>query len=120
MFHLFRLNYAFKVTLFSAIAEANTAGHFFPAFDFSQDTVDFESLCVFEVFDLTVKGFAPDFESADFIAFYEVFGENCVKVCDVYSDSIKHDKPIFALAENDCYHIVKGDRIKFNFEDEYK
>ncbi|MGN0522176.1 MAG: haloacid dehalogenase-like hydrolase [Eubacterium sp.] len=50
---------------------------------------------------------------------YEAFGKENIKVIDVYSDSIKHDRPIFSLGEN-CYHIVKGERIKFKFDDIYK
>lgn len=66
-----------------------------------------------------------------------IIGENCrdeekvrrlyleldrgtINVIDVYSDSLKHDRPIFALAENKCFHIVKGRRIAFDFNDVYK
>lgn len=41
------------------------------------------------------------------------------RVIDVYSDSIKHDKPIFSLANGQCYHIVKGKTIPFNFKEIY-
>ena len=41
-----------------------------------------------------------------------------IKIIDVYSDSLKHDKPIFSLGEN-CYHIVKGNKIPFKFKDIY-
>lgn len=63
-----------------------------------------------------------------------IIGENCrdeekvirlrekfkdVKIIDVYSDSYKHDKPIFSLANGNCYHIEDGKRIKFNFNEKY-
>ena len=41
-----------------------------------------------------------------------------IKIIDVYSDSLNHDKPIFSLGEN-CYHIVKGNKIPFKFKDIY-
>ncbi len=44
--------------------------------------------------------------------FYELFPGG--KAANVYSDSIKHDKPIFSLGGN-CWHIVKGERIPFDF-----
>lgn len=64
----------------------------------------------------------------------KIIGENCrdeekirrfhekfpnAKVIDVYSDSIKHDKAIFSLGEN-CWHIVKGEKQPFKFEEMYK
>ncbi len=51
---------------------------------------------------------------------FEEFDSNDIKVIDVYSDSLTHDKPIFALATNSCYHIVNSEKIKFNFNDIYK
>ena len=39
-------------------------------------------------------------------------------VVNVYSDSIKNDKYIFALGEN-CYNTINGERIHFNFEEKY-
>lgn len=51
--------------------------------------------------------------------FYEEFDKNEVTVCDVYSDSKLHDEPIFSLAQNNCYHIVKGEKIPFNYSEEY-
>lgn len=48
--------------------------------------------------------------------FYELHGED-VTVVDVYSDSIKHDTPIFKLATGQCYHIVNGERIPFDIKD---
>jgi len=41
------------------------------------------------------------------------------RVMDVYSDSIKHDRPIFSLAEGQCYNVVKGKLIPFNFNEMY-
>lgn len=51
--------------------------------------------------------------------FYEIFNQDEVKVCDVYSDSLRHDEPIFSLATDNCYHIVKGARRKFNYNKYY-
>lgn len=51
---------------------------------------------------------------------YELYGKDDIEVVDVYSDSLKHDEPIFSLATNQCYHIVKGEKIPFNFEEVYK
>jgi phosphoserine phosphatase len=51
---------------------------------------------------------------------YNEFDKDSIKVVDVYSDSIKHDRPIFSLAENQCYHIVDGEKQPFKFEDVYK
>ena len=39
-------------------------------------------------------------------------------VVNVYSDSIENDKFIFSLGEN-CYNIVTGERIHFDFEEKY-
>lgn len=44
---------------------------------------------------------------------YQEFDKDEIKVIDVYSDSLKHDMPIFSLANGQCYHIVKGERIPF-------
>ena len=41
-----------------------------------------------------------------------------IEIMDVYSDSIKHDKPIFSLGKN-CYHIVKGKKVPFEFKNIY-
>lgn len=41
------------------------------------------------------------------------------RVIDVYSDSTRSDRPIFSLGEN-CFHIVKGQRNKFNYNEKYK
>lgn len=49
--------------------------------------------------------------------FYEEF--KAARVIDVYSDSLKHDKPIFSLAGGQCYHIVNGEICPFNFKDVY-
>ncbi|MCR5208482.1 MAG: haloacid dehalogenase-like hydrolase [Eubacterium sp.] len=51
--------------------------------------------------------------------FYETLG-NGVRVADVYSDSVDHDKPIFSLATGKCYHIVDGIKNEFDFKDKYK
>lgn len=50
---------------------------------------------------------------------YEEFDRDEVKVIDVYSDSLKHDKSIFALATGRCYHIVDGEKNEFNFSEKY-
>ncbi len=64
-----------------------------------------------------------------------IIGENCrdsekvrrfaeefpnTRVMDVYSDSIHHDKHIFSLAEGQCYHIVKGVPIPFDYCEMYQ
>lgn len=51
---------------------------------------------------------------------YEEFDKDSIRVIDVYSDSLKHDRPIFSLAENQCYHIVDGEKIPFKYEDVYE
>ena len=63
-----------------------------------------------------------------------IIGENCrgnekvrlfnekfpnAKVIDVYSDSLKHDRPIFSLATGQCYHVVKGELEPFDFGEKY-
>lgn len=50
---------------------------------------------------------------------FELYDRDNIKVIDVYSDSFKHDKPIFSLGEN-CFHIVNGERIPFKFGEVYK
>jgi phosphoserine phosphatase len=64
-----------------------------------------------------------------------IIGENCraeekvrrlgeeldmssVRVVDVYSDSLAHDRPIFSLGEH-CWHIVGGERIAFDYDEVY-
>lgn len=64
-----------------------------------------------------------------------IIGENCrneekvrrftafypdAVVHDVYSDSLRHDKPIFSLANDSCYHIVKGRKINFDYKTQYE
>lgn len=64
----------------------------------------------------------------------KVIGKNCrggekvkrlrealcdVKIIDVYSDSYKHDRPIFSLASNQCYHIENGKCVPFDFKEKY-
>lgn len=51
---------------------------------------------------------------------YEELDMNNIRVIDVYSDSITHDKPIFSLATNNCYHVTHGKINKFKFNDKYK
>lgn len=63
-----------------------------------------------------------------------IIGENCrdaekvrrfkeefpnFKVIDVYSDSLRHDKPIFSLAGGQCYQVVKSELVPFEFKDIY-
>ena len=63
-----------------------------------------------------------------------IIGENCrdgekvrrlyekssdIQVIDVYSDSIKHDKPIFSLASGQCYQVVDSELVPFNFKEKY-
>lgn len=50
---------------------------------------------------------------------YQEFDRDSITVVDVYSDSLKHDKAIFSLASNQCYHIVDGNKIPFQFSDKY-
>lgn len=50
---------------------------------------------------------------------YQLHKKEDIKVIDVYSDSLKHDKSIFSLATNQCYHIVKGEKVPFCFDDFY-
>ncbi len=50
---------------------------------------------------------------------YEEFDKDEIRVVDVYSDSIRHDRPIFSLGEN-CIHINKGKKEPFKFNDVYK
>ncbi|MCM1114860.1 MAG: haloacid dehalogenase-like hydrolase [Clostridium sp.] len=51
---------------------------------------------------------------------YEEFNPKDINVIDVYSDSLKHDKPIFFLAKGTCYHIVESEKKPFKFRDKYK
>lgn len=50
---------------------------------------------------------------------YQEFDKNQIKVIDVYSDSLKHDEPIFSLANGCCYHIVKSEKVLFRYDDVY-
>lgn len=50
---------------------------------------------------------------------YNQYDKDEIKVIDVYSDSLKHDRPIFSLANGICYHIVNGERVPFKFNDVY-
>lgn len=49
--------------------------------------------------------------------FREQFAQ--AEVIDVYSDSLKHDKPIFSLGKR-CIHIVNGVQKEFNFNEIYQ
>lgn len=48
---------------------------------------------------------------------YENHNKEDIVVVNVYSDSIKHDTPIFLLATGQCYHIVDSKKIKFDIRD---
>lgn len=63
-----------------------------------------------------------------------IIGENCrdeekvlrfkkkfpnAKVIDVYSDSIRHDKPIFSLATGKCYQVIESELVPFDFNEKY-
>ena len=48
--------------------------------------------------------------------FRELFPD--AEVTDVYSDSLRHDRPIFSLGKH-CFHIVRGERREFNYESVY-
>ena len=50
---------------------------------------------------------------------YEEFDKDSIKIIDVYSDSYKHDKYIFSLANSNCYHIENGERVKFSYSEKY-
>lgn len=49
--------------------------------------------------------------------FREIFPD--ARVIDVYSDSIKHDRAIFSLAEGQCYQVVDGELLPFDFKEKY-
>lgn len=50
---------------------------------------------------------------------FELYDKDSTEVIDVYSDSLKHDRPIFSLGQS-CYHIVKGKKVPFKFNEIYK
>lgn len=50
---------------------------------------------------------------------YERFDRDEINIIGVYSDSYRHDKPIFSLGQQ-CYHIEKGKVVPFEFKDIYK
>lgn len=50
---------------------------------------------------------------------FELYDKDSTEVVDVYSDSLKHDRPIFSLGQS-CYHIVKGKKVPFKFNEIYK
>ena len=43
-----------------------------------------------------------------------------VRVVDVYSDSLGHDKPIFGLATGTCYHVTGHAPHAFDYRTQYK
>lgn len=51
---------------------------------------------------------------------YREFDPDKINVIDVYSDSLKHDRPIFSLAKGNCYHIVNSEKIPFRYNDVYE
>ena len=51
--------------------------------------------------------------------FHSEFDENEVKVIDVYSDSLKNDRPLFSLANNKCYHIINGEKHEFIYSEKF-
>ncbi len=51
---------------------------------------------------------------------YELFDKDGIQVVDVYSDSLHHDKPIFSLATNQCYHIVDRQKVPFNYSEKFE
>lgn len=50
--------------------------------------------------------------------FHEAFDGKDIEIQNVFSDSFRHDGPIFSLGQH-CYHIVKGERIAFRYTDIY-
>ena len=51
---------------------------------------------------------------------FESHDRDSLKIVDVYSDSYTHDRPIFSLATGKCYHIEKGKKVEFDFNEKYK
>ena len=49
---------------------------------------------------------------------YAEFDKNEINVIDVYSDSLRHDRPIFSLGKN-CYQIVDGKIVPFEYNKVY-
>lgn len=50
--------------------------------------------------------------------FYEIFPKDAAVQC-VYSDSYRHDRPIFSLGKQ-CFHIEKdGTRTEFSYNEQY-
>lgn len=50
---------------------------------------------------------------------YRLYDKDEINVVDVYSDSLRHDRPIFSLATGKCYHIVNGQRNEFDYNNVY-
>lgn len=51
---------------------------------------------------------------------FELHSRDELDVRDVYSDSYRHDRPIFSLANGQCYHIENGKRVAFDYNEVYK
>lgn len=51
--------------------------------------------------------------------FYEEYDKGKIKVCDVYSDSIKNDRPIFSLAQCRCFNVKDGVPVEFDYTEIY-
>ena len=51
--------------------------------------------------------------------FYEEYDKGKIKVCDVYSDSIKNDRPIFSLAQGRCFNVKGGVPVEFDYTEIY-
>lgn len=49
---------------------------------------------------------------------YKEFDKDEINVIDVYSDSLRHDRPIFFLGKN-CYQIVDGKIVPFEYNKVY-
>ena len=50
---------------------------------------------------------------------YKRFNKDEIRVVDVYSDSLRSDRPIFSLATGKCYNIVGGKRLSFDYNELY-
>lgn len=79
------------------------------------ERLEFDALICTRLDPKTLKNVGGNCKGSEKIArFREQFPE--AEVVDVYSDSLKHDRPIFSLGQH-CYHIVNGERIPFDFKD---
>ncbi|MCR5040865.1 MAG: haloacid dehalogenase-like hydrolase [Clostridia bacterium] len=50
---------------------------------------------------------------------YKEFDRDKIKIVDVYSDSLRSDRPIFSLATGKCYNIVSGRKLAFDYKELY-